>query len=452
MSAPEPIASPQGRWRSLGAGAGALIGGRLVSAACGLAQVPIALAYLRPEGFGVWMALMGLLWSLGILDCGLGFALQNRVAGLLASGKQAESAALARRAILILVTAGGALMLIGAPVVIWGRWADWLGVTDTLLRGQIRAAVAVVLVATAAGLPLSLAPRLAAAVQQTWITGLWTAASSVTGLGAVMLAAHLGAPLAGFMIAGCVLPLGPHVLTWLQLHLRLAWLKRHREIRPDVRGLWQESGLFLMPQLGAAFIGTFVPTLIAFFAGAAAVAPYSVLQRLFGLALQIHSLLLLPVWPAYTEAFARHDMPFVRQAFRLSCWATLFCFALPAIVLVPLARPILHLWLGTNAPAVGTALLWSIAGWHVLQFGGQVIAVLLNATGRLHVLAYTNWAGIAVALALGAVWAPRFGAAGVVAGLAVPYLLLNLPVTAWQAWRILRGRSGAEPAPAFSQS
>ena len=67
-------------WPRLGGGAAMLIAGRVTSAACGLIQVPFALAHLGNEAFGLWTALTGLLWSLGILDLGLGYALQNRLA------------------------------------------------------------------------------------------------------------------------------------------------------------------------------------------------------------------------------------------------------------------------------------------------------------------------------------------------------------------------------------
>src|SRR5260221_8158230 len=83
-------------WRTLGAGALLLTAGRATVAACGLVQVPMALHHLGPERFGVWIALSGLLWTLSSVDGGIGFALQNRIARLLAQENRGEAAAVSR--------------------------------------------------------------------------------------------------------------------------------------------------------------------------------------------------------------------------------------------------------------------------------------------------------------------------------------------------------------------
>jgi len=47
------------------------------------------------------------------------------------------------------------------------------------------------------------------------------------------------------------------------------------------------------------------------------------------------------------------------------------------------------------------------------------------------------WVDILASLALCAALGPRWRAVGVIAALALPYALLNLPITAWQARRAL---------------
>ena len=90
------------RWRGLATGAGGMMTGRLVVAACGLVQVPIALASLGTRDFGIWLALVGLVWSLGFLDLGIGPATQNRLTALLALGRGAEAVELVREAAVLL--------------------------------------------------------------------------------------------------------------------------------------------------------------------------------------------------------------------------------------------------------------------------------------------------------------------------------------------------------------
>jgi O-antigen/teichoic acid export membrane protein len=267
--------------------------------------------------------------------------------------------------------------------------------------------------------------------------GLWTIVASVLGLAAVAAAAWTEAPLAGFMLAACVLPLGPHAGVWLQLRSTQGWMRAGGAAAPEMRGLGKESALFFMPQLGSVFIGSFVPPLIAFFAGPAAVASYSVLQRLFGLALQVQGLVLMPTWPAYTNAAATGDAAFAGRTYRMTWLVTVAGFALPTLLLTPFVPAFVHLWLGDHAPARPVSLLWALSGWHVLQYLGQPQAILLNGMGRLQRLVLSVWLCLSLSLWLSPRWGPTWGAEGVIFALAVPYALLNLPVITREAARAL---------------
>ncbi|MBI4621982.1 MAG: oligosaccharide flippase family protein [Verrucomicrobia bacterium] len=424
-------------WRRLGTSAGWLVAGRVVSAACGLVQVPLALTSLGTERFGLWIAITALMWTLSSFDGGLGFALQNRIATLVATGTQADAAALVRRGRRWLWWLAGGVGLAGVALAICGPWSQWLGVNDAVLAAEIKPAVAIAFAAATLSLPLSLAARVAAAVQLMSLTGRWTAVASVLSLVAVAVAARLHLPLAGFVLAASIALLVAPAGTWLQLHRQITWLRRRDAPAPAVPGLGRESVWFFLPQLGAAFNGSFVPALVAFFADPATTGTYGVLQRLFGLALQLQGMVLMPTWPAYTQAAARGDPAFARRTFRATWMLTALGFILPTLLLTPWVPAVVRMWLGDRAPAIAPFLLWMLAGWHVLQYCGQPIAMLLNGVGRMESMAVLGWIGIAVTLALCPMLGLRWGAAGVIAALALPYALLNLPVTWWHACRAI---------------
>src|SRR5262249_41601477 len=157
--------------------------------------------------------------------------------------------------------------------------------------------------------------------QETWRIGLWTALGNLAGFATVLWAVHAAWSLRSFVLATALI----NTVANLGLALRL-WRTRSASAPGPAlaaRELVRESAFFLMPQVGAAFIGVFLPTLVAFFAGAGAVAAFSVLQRLFGLVLQLQMLSLQPTWPAYTHAAERRDAPAARKLFRGSLLATL---------------------------------------------------------------------------------------------------------------------------------
>lgn len=424
-------------WPRLGGGAAMLIAGRVTSAACGLIQVPFALAHLGNEAFGLWTALTGLLWSLGILDLGLGYALQNRLARLLASGREAEADVLLRRGARWLGFAAAGLLLAALPLAFVLPWADWLSATKPTLRAQTPMAIVVTLSSAAILLPLALSARLAAARQETWLTGLWTALGSVVSLLGILLAVRLDLPLAAFVAAAAALPLILYGGLALHLAMRTGRQRTPAAVATETSGIAGESVLFFLPQLGSVFIGVFVPMLVALFAGSAAVASYSVLQRLFGLLSQLNMLGLQPTWPAYTHAAIQGNAAAARRIYRMSMVVTFAGFVAPTLLLAFVARPILALWLHDHAPAVSLTLVWTIASWNALQCVGQPPAMVLNGLGRNASIAVLGWIGLVVSLILCAWLGPVWGAAGVVVALASPYVALNLPIVYWQARRAL---------------
>jgi O-antigen/teichoic acid export membrane protein len=160
MSAPPPATATPAPAPRLAAGAVFLVGGRLTTAACTLVQIPLVLAALGPERFGLWVVAVSLLWTLASLDGGLGFALQNRLATHLALGRPADAVALAargRRWLWLFVTAIG---LLAAALSTAFDPTVALGLGD-LPRAEVAPALALAAAAGLASIPLGLAVRIA---------------------------------------------------------------------------------------------------------------------------------------------------------------------------------------------------------------------------------------------------------------------------------------------------
>ncbi len=413
----------------------ALVGARVFAAACGLVQVRLVAEALGPEGLGLWVTLIGALWTATLFDGGLGFAVQNRVTRLYADGREAAADAVIAWANRRLLVSALAVALLGGVVAAVVPWPEWIAIEDRDLATAWRNAVWVITLAAAAVTALALPARLAAARQRLELTGGYTALAAGLGLLATFVAARAGASLTAFAAAGTVLAVLPPALTWW--HVRPRSSSTGAAPR-EAAGLWPEAGLFLVPQVGAAFISHLVPVLMMFFAGPLAAAAFGVLQRLYGFGLQVQTLALAPSWPAYTDAAARGDASRARSLFRETLILTGLGFVLPLLALTPWVPRLLGVWLGADAPPVSVSLLAWTAAWFALQGGGQAIAVLLNGVGRLKALAATAWIGIAATLALSPWLASRHGATGVVVALLLPYAALNLPLTAREAVRALR--------------
>jgi hypothetical protein len=162
-------------------------------------------------------------------------------------------------------------------------------------------------------------------------------------------------------------------------------------------------------------------------------------MRLFGPFQQGQILLLNPVWPAYTEAHARGDHPWVSRAF----WRTGAAFLALAAGVAACAwqsQAILRLWLGTSAVFGGHRLAALTAAWCILQMAAQPLIYYLIGTGRLRQMAWAATPGLLVS-ASALFWASRGGTVNAVIGAGSAGLALALlPPLAWATVAAMRRR------------
>jgi len=447
MRPPEPESDKAPRATQAGSlrlGAGFLMGGRAVTALCGLIQLPVVYRGLSLDDFGLWVALVGLLWTCSSLDGGLGFALQNRLSSALARGQGPEASVTLRTGLLLTLGLSCLVFLCLLILSLSVDWMSWFHLDGALRTKPSVGSLVLLAMAAAMTLPSTLAARVATAVQKTWISGLWTMVSSSLMLAVVLL---IPPSLGGYLAASCLPLLLPGVLTFIHLWLQETWLRTPSGQHFAWKGLTRESLLFFSPQLGAAFAGAFLPALVAAHAGLQAAAVYGILHRLYSLAQQMLSLALQPVWPAYTHAFTLGQHAQLRALLKKSSLLCGLGFMLPMALGTVLVPTVLRLWLGPSAPVVDATLLWFVCLWNLLMLAGQPPSILLNGTGRLWGVAFTSWLWMLLAWLLASPLSASLGGAGVILALTLAYGAAYLPVVWTQALGILRKPTGnaAEP-------
>jgi O-antigen/teichoic acid export membrane protein len=213
----------------------------------------------------------------------------------------------------------------------------------------------------------------------------------------------------------------------------------------EVRGMLQSSLYFSFPQFGLALVQSAPAIAISMAAGSSAVTGYTLLVRLFGPFQQGQIILLNPVWPAYIEAHARGDHPWIGRTF----WRTGAAFAglsLGVAVCAWGSPRILGVWIGPSAVAAAAGLGAVTAAWCILQMAVQPLVFLLIGIGRLRPLAWAATPGL-VASTLALFWASRAGSVkGVLEAGSAGLCLAILPL-AFETARAVRPPGPRETAP-----
>jgi len=413
---------------------------RIVSMACMLLQVPLAIGSLGSEGFGLWMALTSAVSLLAFADLGMGNGIQNRVAT--AHGNDDPEAI--RRAyvsgVVLLTGIGTLLLLVALFTLPWVNWAQLFGVREKSLHPSVPWAFAWTVLGFCVGLPFTSVQKLLLGLQKGWVLGIANLFSSAATLGLVALCSWTHAGLAAFVgLTTIPLPLANLVLgLWLHRthsHLRIS---RKGVSRQEIRCLASLGGQFFIPQLGAAILYSAPSLIISNVLGAAALTPFNLCQRIFGIFQQVQHLALAPLWPAYAEARERNDYLWVRHTFLLS-WVgsavALFCFC---AVLLGMGSQIFAAWVGTTSSLPSPSLIHWFALWTFVGGLGIPLAYLLNGLGQLRGVILYGSINLCASLAGMLILVHFWGVPGVVASLSISYIIFVVPANYFDVALALR--------------
>ena len=423
--------------------------GRVLSIVINLISLPLTVRYLGKLEYGIWVTVSTSVTMLAVLDLGIASTLTNSISKAFA----ADDEAMARRyfATALWMTTGVvlALALIAAAVFPLIDWASVFHLAEgsplaTATRWSVGLCVGFFLL----NLPLTLANRVLSGYQENHIANKFAMLNSVLGLIAIVLTVCVHGGLVALTLAYCA-------ATLLGTLLMNAWLSfLHRPgIKPAPsavdwrigRELFGQGSLFFVLQLAGLAVFNTDNLIIAHFLGPQEVTPYSVAWRLCGYASMFQSLLNPTVWPAYSEAYFRGDLDWIRRQYsRIMRGSVLFVGA-AAIVIGFTGRFVIRIWAG-QAAVPGRLLLWCMCVWVVILSVTVNQAMLMAATERLRVQAVSSTIAAIANLVLSILWVQRIGALGVLLATLTTYTVFILAPQWWETARILRGQYMQEPA------
>jgi O-antigen/teichoic acid export membrane protein len=325
----------------------------------------------------------------------------------------------------------GLALLLGACFVAAYEWIPWpavYNVSSSRASSEAGFATAVFAGCFLANLPLGIVERVQLGYQEGFINGLWQALGSVLGLCGVLLgiAAKAGLPWLVLAMAGA--PLCTLLLNGIVLFLRrrpylcprLGFASRETGVKIVKLGL-----LFFVLQLAVALAFTSDNVVVARLFGASAVTDYFVPMRLFSIAPMVLVILLNPLWPAYGEAAARGDFPWVRSTVLRSIALAGGLTALASAILVLFGTPLVHFWVGSDV-SPSFWLLLGMGTWAVLSATGNALAMFLNGVNVIGLQAIAGSVMAGAALAAKIFLGNAVGLPGVIWGTVIAYTLFTV--------------------------
>jgi O-antigen/teichoic acid export membrane protein len=415
-------------------------GAKVVAVLTSLITVPLTLKYLGNERFGMWMAVSSVVALFSFADLGIGNGLVNLVTD--AEGRGDHEAT--QRAISsgFWILAAIATLLLGATAIAYPitPWQSVFRVTSPAAIHEAGPVFVVLISCFAVNLPIGVVSRIESAYQSGFVPNLWSIASNIASLLAILLIIHFHGSVPLLLLAVSGVPVlgvaanGAHLFL-----LRRPWLlPRIRYFSlTAAKGLVGTGLLFFCIQVAGVLGYQSDNMVIAQIMGAAQVTNYAVAARMFSVIPIVMGMAIAPLWPAYADAIARGDIHWVRSAFRVSLG---WCFAVTIIILVVLlafGQKILLIWVGPQI-RVTFALLAAFAARSAMSAYLYPASTLLTGLGKIRTLAVLAMIMAVFNIALSIVLVKLYGTIGAILGTVIAEVVFALLPTYIVVSRSLR--------------
>ncbi len=422
---------------------------RAIGIGCVMVQIPIALHHLGNEAFGLWVTLFSLGFILAFSDFGVGLGIQNRIADALGKSDLAASKRIFNTGMIFLIAV--TLLLIGgcSLVAAFVDFPKLLQVTDPIVSKETGTAVFATAILWCLNIPLGVGQRIAYASQLGWAHNVAQSVSQVLFFGCVVWGASLKLPLTAFCLLTFSSSIIVNALFFIYLLRRLNWLSfslRHFEF--SLLGELGHVGFFFsLQQIATVVLFAAPPIILSAALGAAEVTPFNLTQRVLNLFIVPANAILIPIWPAYTEAKARNDWTWIRRTLWRSLGLVTIVTVIPMIAVGPFVPTLIDWWTQGAAELPNSGLVWLMIAWNALMVLQQPFGYFLSGISEIRIP--TLLAILSTIVSLITIYAliPNYGVNAIPIGLITGFVPFIFVGCLWQSVSIIGKLSSAKTVP-----
>ena len=390
------------------------------SIAISLILVPLTLRYVSSEVYGIWLTLSTAIFSIGFFDIGFSNGLKNKLAEAIALGEREKGRSLVSTTYALM---GAIFIPLGIAAVFIAHYIDWpnlLNVSSKYSK-EIEKSVYVIVACLSIQMIINVINSVLTALQRVALASSFVVLGNLVSMVAIVLLIHF-APSSLFLLSA-TLSISPIVITLLaSLYFyrgQLRWLKPSiRYVSAvHVKDIFSLSYKFFILQIQVLVVGQTTNFLIAYISGPDDVASFNVAYRYIGVSSMIFTLILNPLWPAFTDAYTKKDFKWMKSIYRRLvklCIASIVC----VIIMVVIAPYVYHLWIGDSV-YIATSMSLLVGAYFIVQLWSSLHIMLINGIGCIKLQTYfavfVSIIHIPISLLLG----NFIGALGVVVSLAL---------------------------------
>ena len=392
--------------------------------------VPLTLGYVESELYGIWLTISSIVSWLHFLDIGFTNGLKNRLGESIAMNNWERGKALVSTTYSMMFFIFIPLCIILTICIPLINWAGFLNV-NPIYNEAIKDAMYVLVICFCLQMILNVLTAVIAAYQKVALSSSFTVIGNILSLVIIFVLTKCCPPsLLALAFAISAMPV--IVLLIASFYF---YSGRFKKVAPSVKtynkkyikDLFQLGARFFIIQIQMLVLYQSTNILISNVSGPEDVTSYNLAYKYIGIAMMVYTILLQPLWPAFTDAYAKKDFGWMQNIYRKMIKVFLICTI--AILLMVLLSPVVYkIWIGdrTEVPIIMTitvAMYVLIHSWDALQVN------MINGTGKIKLQTYITLVGLAVHIPLSLFLSKFTGAIGVVLSMSCVTLFYSVIFT-----------------------
>lgn len=357
---------------------------RGLSIIASLLLIPITINYIDSELYGIWLTLSSIIQWIGFFDIGFGNGLRNRLGEAIAHQdyKRGKCYVSTTYAILVIIFLSLTFVLYFIAEKI--NWSSFLNISsqyNIILVGVSK----ILLIAFSFQMVLKLIQNVMQAYQLNAYAALLDSFGNILSLIFIYILTTTVAP--NLTIIAMAFSLSPIII--LLPATFLFYLTKFKNVAPNYKYIkWNYAkevfslgSEFFIVQIVVLVLYQMINILISRMCGPEEVTNYNVAYKYFSISTMIVSIVLAPIWSAFTDAYVKNDVSWMSMIYH-KLMKIFFLSVILTVLLVIISPVVYELWIGQSVNvSLTTSVLVGI--YVIIGVWGHIHAAILNGIGKI---------------------------------------------------------------------
>lgn len=396
--------------------------------------VPATIGFVNAELYGVWLTLSSMMIWLGFADVGFTQGLKNKLTEAIAQNDWERGKALVSTTYVMMFVIFLPLCVILELIVPLVHWSSLLNI-NPIYEKDILQAMQVLVIFACTQMVANVIVSVVAAFQKVALSGSFLVIGNVLSLiNVYLLRACCSPSLFSLVFAVSAMPILVTIIATLILYKG-----KFRRVAPSfrtvntsyIKDLFCLGYKFFIINIQVLVLYQSTNILISYVSSPIEVTYYNIAYKLLNCAMMVYTIITAPLWPAYTDAYARNDFDWMKNM-RDKMQIILLLSVMGCVLLAFCSQPIFSIWVG-NSVRVPYTMIILVAIYVIVYCWMNLNGTLIVGMGKMQVDTYLVMIGMFLHIPLSLVLGQYWGAYGVLISLIIINILyavvMNIQVT-----------------------